>query len=205
MGEADERSPLTDKSLIKVVLANLNFKRRNGSGSERIEGWEIGDFKFFRYSPLSFVNCALKKPTSIKGGEEDFIPFHIDQRFVSHREDPHECFFGGGEDHNYELKHTLPTPWYGQYLTHTLNHNTKTVAAMDSCFVLVRIHQHSITSTVSLTITDPASTTKASAKHSFVHMCMVAVGREPQAVCTLRSWAYPPNWEGGGVNNRGSF
>ena len=169
MGEADERSPLTDKSLIKVVLANLNFKRRNGLGSERIEGWEIGDFKFFPYSPLSFVNCALKKPTSIKGGEEDFIPFHIDQRFVSHREDPHKYSGfgegGGGEDHNYELKHTLPTPRYGQYLTHALNHNTKTVAAMNTCFVFVS--QRGIASTVSLTITDPASSTKASANHSF--------------------------------------
>ena len=169
MGEADERSPLTDKSLIKVVLANLNFKRRNGSGSERIEGWEIGDFKFFPYSPLSFVNCALKKPTSIKGGEEDFIPFHIDQRFVSHREDPHKYsgfgYGGWGEDHNYELKHTLPTLRYGQYLTHALNHNTKTVAAMNTCFVFVS--QRGIASTVSLTITDPASSTKASANHSF--------------------------------------
>ena len=72
---------------------------------------------------------------------------------------------GDGEDHNYELKHTLPTPRYGQYLTHALNHNTKTVAAMNTCFVFVS--ERGIASTVSLTITDPASSTKASAKHSF--------------------------------------
>ena len=96
MGEADERSPLTDKSLIKVVLAKLNFKCRNGSGSGRIEESEIGELKFFPPPHLFFVNCAFKKPTSIKGGEEDFIPFHIDQRFVSHREEPHK-YSGFGE------------------------------------------------------------------------------------------------------------
>ena len=31
----------------------------------------------------------------------------------------------------------LPTPWYGQYLTHAYNHITRAVAAMDSCFALV--------------------------------------------------------------------
>ena len=38
--------------------------------------------------------------------------------------------------HNYELKHTLPTQRYGQYLTHAHNHITPAVAAMESCFVL---------------------------------------------------------------------
>ena len=84
---------------------------------------------------------------------------------------------GGGEDHNYELKHTLPTPRYGQYLTHALNHNTKTVAAMNTCFVLVS--QHGIASKVSLTITDPASSTKASAKHSFKRRTHVHGSRWP--------------------------
>ena len=49
------------------------------------------------------------------------------------------------------MKHTLPTPRCGQYLTHAHNHITP-VAAMDSCFILVRTHQHGIASTVSLTI-----------------------------------------------------
>ena len=84
---------------------------------------------------------------------------------------------GGGEDHNYELKNTLPTPRYGQYLTHALNHNTKSVAAMNTCFVLVS--QHGIASTVSLTITDPASSTKASAKHSFKRRTHVHGSRWP--------------------------
>ena len=38
----------------------------------------------------------------------------------------------------------LPTPRYGQYLTHTHNHITRAVAAMDSCFALVGAHQHGI-------------------------------------------------------------
>ena len=84
---------------------------------------------------------------------------------------------GGGEDHSYELKHTLPTPRYGQYLTHALNHNTKTVAAMNTCFVFVS--QRGIASTVSLTITDPASSTKASAKHSFKRRTHVHGSRWP--------------------------
>ena len=36
------------------------------------------------------------------------------------------------------------------------SHNTPAVVAMDSCFVLVRTHQHGIASMVSITITDPA-------------------------------------------------
>ena len=44
-----------------------------------------------------------------------------------------------------------------QYLTHANSHITLAVAAMDSCFVLVRTHQHGIApGQVSLTITDPA-------------------------------------------------
>ena len=38
----------------------------------------------------------------------------------------------------------LPTPRYGQYLTHAHNHITRVVAAMDSCFALVGAHQHGI-------------------------------------------------------------
>ena len=38
----------------------------------------------------------------------------------------------------------LPTPRYGQYLTHAHNHITRAVAAMDSCFALVAAHQHGI-------------------------------------------------------------
>ena len=38
----------------------------------------------------------------------------------------------------------LPTPRYGQYLTHAHNHITRAVAAMDSCFPLVGAHQHGI-------------------------------------------------------------
>ena len=53
----------------------------------------------------------------------------------------------------YELKHTLPTPQSGQYLTHAHSHITLALAAMDSGFVLVRTHQHGTASTVSLMIT----------------------------------------------------
>ena len=88
--------------------------------------------------------------------------------------------------HNYTLNHTLPTPRYSQYLMHAHNNITSAVAAMDSCFILVRTHQHGIASTVSLTITDPAFTAEASAKHSFKRQLhrthAVAVGWEPQAV-----------------------
>ena len=69
---------------------------------------------------------------------------------------------------------------------HAHNNITSAVAAMDSCFILVRTHQHGIASTVSLTITDPAFTAEASAKHSFKRQLhrthAVAVGWEPQAV-----------------------
>ena len=34
----------------------------------------------------------------------------------------------------------VPTPRYGQYLTHAHNHITPVLAAMDSCFVLFRTH-----------------------------------------------------------------
>ena len=92
--------------------------------------------------------------------------------------------------HNYTLKHTLPTLQYGQYLTHAHNHITSAVAAMDSCFILVRTHQHGIASTVSLTITDPVFTAEASAKYSFKrqlhHTHLVAVAWEPQAVLSKR-------------------
>jgi len=56
-----------------------------------------------------------------------------------------------------ELKHTLPTPGYGQYLMHAHSHITPAVAAMDSCFVLVRTHLHGIARTVSLTIRNVAN------------------------------------------------
>ena len=36
------------------------------------------------------------------------------------------------------------TPRSGQYLMHVHSHITRAVAAMDSCFVLVRTHQHGI-------------------------------------------------------------
>ena len=39
----------------------------------------------------------------------------------------------------------LPTPRYGQYLTHAHNHITPAAAAMDSCFALVGARQHGIT------------------------------------------------------------
>ena len=47
-------------------------------------------------------------------------------------------------------KHALPyatprlTPRYGQYITHTQSHITRAVATADSCFVLIRTHQHGI-------------------------------------------------------------
>ena len=56
----------------------------------------------------------------------------------------------------YELRHTLPTPRYGEYHTHAHNHITPAVAAVDSCFVLVRTHRHGTAITVSLTFTDLA-------------------------------------------------
>ena len=39
-----------------------------------------------------------------------------------------------------EGEHKLLTPRYGQYLTHAHSHITRAVAAMDSCFVLIRVH-----------------------------------------------------------------
>ena len=39
----------------------------------------------------------------------------------------------------------VPTPRYGQYLTHAHNHITPAVVAMDSCFALFGAHQRGIT------------------------------------------------------------
>ena len=39
----------------------------------------------------------------------------------------------------------VPTPRYGQYLTHAHNHITPAVAAMDSCFALFGAYQRGIT------------------------------------------------------------
>jgi len=58
-------------------------------------------------------------------------------------------------DHNHELKHTLPTPH---------SHITPAVATMNSYSVLVKAHQHGITSTLTFMITDSAFTTEARAK-----------------------------------------
>ena len=38
----------------------------------------------------------------------------------------------------------VPTPRYGQYLTHAHNHIILAVVAMDSCFALIGAHQHGI-------------------------------------------------------------
>ena len=85
---------------------------------------------------------------------------------------------------------SLPILRYGQYLPLAHSHITPGVAAMDSCFVLISTHQHDISSTVSLTITDPAFCGKVSAKHVFKsqlhHTHVVAVGWEPQAVLGKR-------------------
>ena len=43
---------------------------------------------------------------------------------------------------NSASKHTLPSPQYGQYLTHAYSHITRAVAAMDSYFAIIRLHQH---------------------------------------------------------------
>ena len=45
---------------------------------------------------------------------------------------------------NSASKHTLPSPQYGQYLTHAYSHITRAVAAMDSCFAIIRLHQHTV-------------------------------------------------------------
>ena len=44
------------------------------------------------------------------------------------------------------MKHQhKPTSWRSsQYLTHAHSHITRAVAAMDICFALIRVHQHSI-------------------------------------------------------------
>ena len=60
---------------------------------------------------------------------------------------------------NFSTEAHLPTPQYGQYLTHAHNHITPALADMDSCFVQIRAHQHGIAPGeiyVSLPIIDPA-------------------------------------------------
>ena len=45
---------------------------------------------------------------------------------------------------NFSNETHVPTPPYGQYLTHAHNHINPAVAAMDGCFVLIRTHQHGL-------------------------------------------------------------
>ena len=73
-------------------------------------------------------------------------------------------FFGGGGGGEVK-KTTKSTEAHAtnSAVWHAHSHIIPVVGAMDSCFVLVRTHQHGIASTVSLTITDPAFTVEASA------------------------------------------
>ena len=43
-----------------------------------------------------------------------------------------------------QVTHSRINPRSGQYLTHAHSHITRVVAAMDSCFGLVRLHQRGI-------------------------------------------------------------
>ena len=57
-----------------------------------------------------------------------------------------EQAFAGKDERRAPLKtpawEVIANPLPGQYLTHAHSHITRTVAAMDSCFALVRAHQH---------------------------------------------------------------
>ena len=43
-----------------------------------------------------------------------------------------------------QVTHSKTNPRPGQYLAHAHSHITRAAEAMDSCFGLVRLHQHSI-------------------------------------------------------------
>ena len=68
---------------------------------------------------------------------------------MSHSSFNEAYFLGEGTGHFRSIPSNcteahVPTPRYGQYLTHAHNHITPAVAAMDSCFALVGAHQHGI-------------------------------------------------------------
>ena len=54
------------------------------------------------------------------------------------------CVVPFGNNTNLSTEAHIPTQQYGQYLTHAHKHITPVVAAIDSCFVLVRTHEHGI-------------------------------------------------------------
>ena len=74
-------------------------------------------------------------------------------------------FLGGGVGGGELKKTTISTEAHttNSAVWHAHSHIIPTVGAMDSCFVLVRTHQHGIAGTVSFTITDPAFTVEAGA------------------------------------------
>lgn len=54
------------------------------------------------------------------------------------------CVVPFGNNTNLSTEAHIPTQQYGQYLTHAHKHITPVVAAIDSCFVLIRTHEHGI-------------------------------------------------------------
>ena len=84
------------------------------------------------------------------------------------------------------MAHTNTKPGYSQYLTHAHSHITRVVAAMDSCFVLVRTQHHGIARRKGLTEDHrpgrllPRRVQKHSFKHQFHSVNVVAVAATVQ-------------------------
>ena len=57
---------------------------------------------------------------------------------------PSDTYRQGDKNTNLSTEAHVPSPRYGQYLTRAHNLITPEEAAMDSCFVLIRTHQHGI-------------------------------------------------------------
>ena len=77
------------------------------------------------FFPCWSVNNLLTKPIDL-----DFVSVYNNVK----KSVPKISFFST-EAH-------VPTLRYGQYLTHAHNHISPAVTAVDSCFVLIRNHQH---------------------------------------------------------------
>ena len=75
------------------------------------------------------------------------------------------CVVPFANNTNLSTEAHIPTRQYGQYLTHAHKHITPVVAAIDSCFVLIRTHEHGIApgETSHLRSFTPPVTTEASA------------------------------------------
>ena len=100
------------------------------------------------------------------------------------------------------MTHSSTNPRSGQYLTHAHSHITRAVAAMDSCFGLIRPHHHGIAVRQKIGLQALCTlpfTAEAGAKHPFkvipqyciAHLYCARFSRHQRAhmsACSCKTW-----------------